>query len=118
MIDVNVLAHSAAPYSINDARTALKQQAISRGLVAMRAPRHERANAAVLGSRQRAAPRCHAESGPIPRLASGAGARASRGRCRRALLPDSQSWIVESEAFQSMRRTIRVPLLLPGGALW
>jgi hypothetical protein len=107
VIDVNVLARSASPQ--HPRRPHRQQQHASAWPIAT-APRATKARTPRSCRQPTARAAVATLVGPILRLASGLSAR-SRGRI--AAFPDTQSWIVESEAFQAMRRTIRVPLLLP-----
>jgi len=116
VIDVSVLVTAAAAYDVDAARLALRRHGVRRGLLAMRAARHEQANDHVLAA-------ADTELLPVATLnpvqyldwpaelerVGAAGAVALR------FFPDAQGWSVHSEAFQVMRRRIAVPLLLPVG---
>jgi predicted TIM-barrel fold metal-dependent hydrolase len=114
VIDVNVVARAASPYGIQDARHELKQHGVERGLLAMRAPRHEVANARVLASADEELLPV-ATLNPVQYLdwsaelerVQEAGAVAVR------FFPEQQAWGVQSEAFQAIARRVRVPVMLP-----
>jgi predicted TIM-barrel fold metal-dependent hydrolase len=114
VIDVSVLASHAAGHGIDEARRELSRHGIGRGLLALRAARHELANDRVFSAADdRILP--VATLNPVQYLnwQSELERVLAEGAVALRFFPDVQGWSVDSAPFQAMRRRIRVPLLLP-----